>query len=96
MTAFEVVADTFIDECQIEIVENPSIPKVLDERNPFHFQVDYRDGVWSCEGFFQCKENPDEFVTIRRGYSAEMVAALSMFYLGEEESDDATDVVDDR
>ncbi len=96
MTAFEVVADTFIDECQIEIVENPSIPNVLNERNPFHFQIDYRNGVWSCEGFYQCKETPDEFVTIRRGYSAEMVAALSTFYLGEEEeSDDVPDVVDD-
>jgi hypothetical protein len=91
MTAFEVVADTFLDECQIEIVENDSLPLVVDERNPFHFQVDYKNGAWYCEAFFQCRENPDEYVTIRRGYSAEMVASISTFYDG---LDDGADVVE--
>ena len=88
MTAFEIVADTFIDECQIEIVENPSLPKVVDERNPFHFQVDYRDKIWHCEAHYQCKENPDQYVTIVREYTNETVAAISVFYDGEDESDD--------
>lgn len=96
MTAFEIVADTFLDECQIEIVENHSLPLVVDERNPFFFQVVYKAGIWYCEAHFQCREDPEGFVKIHRAYSSEMVAALSTFYLGEEEeSDDAPDVIDD-
>lgn len=94
MTAFEIVAETALDEMQIEIVENHSLPLVVDERNPFHFQVDYNKGIWTCEGFFQCRENPDQFVTIRRQYSSETVACLSTFYNGEE-SDDVPDVGED-
>ena len=92
MTAFEVVADTFLDECQIEIVENHKLPRVIDERNPFSFGIRYTDGTWVCEASFQCRENPDEFVTIRREYSSETVACISTFY---EDSDDASDVGDD-
>ena len=97
MTAFEVVADTALDEFQIEIVENKTLPLVIDERNPFHFQVDYKDGVWYCEGYYQCRENPEEYVTIRRAYSSETVAAISTFYEGmdEDDSDDVPDVIDD-
>ena len=85
MTAFEIVVDTFVDECQIEIVENHSLPLVVDERNPYHFKVDYSGGIWVCEAFYQCRENPDEFVTIRREYTSETVACISTFY---EDSDD--------
>lgn len=96
MTAFEIVADTFLDECQIEIVENHTLPLVVDERNPYSFQVEFKAGIWYCEARFQCREDPDGYVKIHRAYSSEMVAAFSTFYLGEEEdSDDTADVVDD-
>lgn len=85
ITAFEVVVDTAIDEMQIELVENGSLPAVVNERNPFLFTVNYNDGKWICEGVFQCKENPDEYVTIHREYTAETIALLSRFYEGIED-----------
>ena len=88
MTAFEIVADTFIDECQIEIIENHQLPLVVDERNPFRFMVEYKGGIWYCEAHYQCRENPDEFVTIRRSYSAETVACIATFYNGVEDGSD--------
>ena len=45
-TAFEIVLDTFCDECEVEFVENNSLPVVIDPRNPFDFNITYRDKVW--------------------------------------------------
>ena len=99
MNIFEFVCETALDEFQVEIVENDKLPLVVNERLPFHFQVDYKNKVWYCEGHYQCRENPDEFVTIRRAYSTETICAmmdLCDLYEGlEEESDDVSDVVYD-
>ena len=92
MTAFEVTVNTALDEMHIELVENASLPEVIDPRNPYHFQIDHRDGIWYCEGLFRCRENPDGYVSVSRAYSDETVAALSTFY---EDSDDFADVFDD-
>ena len=98
MNAFEMVLDTALDEFQIEIVENDKLPLVVNERLPFHFQIDYKDNTWYCEGHYQCRENPDEFVTIRRAYTNEMIGAMlnlyEMYEDLDEESDNPCDVVD--
>ena len=83
MTAFEVCVSQFLDECEIEIVENQKLPLVVDQRNPYYMAVEFRSGLWWCEAKFQCRENPDEFVHIRRCFSPELIANLSMFYDGE-------------
>ena len=85
ITAFEVAIDTAIDEMQVELVENQSLPAVVNERNPFRFTVEYSDGRWVCEGVYQCRENPDECVTIHREYTAETIALLSRFYVFDED-----------
>lgn len=95
MTAFEVVADTFLDECQIEIVEDDSLPLVVDERNPFHFEINFRDGIWYCIALFQCREDEDKYVTISKAYSSELVGALSYFYNGEDEEEPELDEKDE-
>lgn len=87
MTAFEICVDTAIDEMAIELVENNSLPTVVDERSPYHFQVDFKDDVWTCEGFYRCREKPDEFVTVRRQYSTETIEAIATFYDGLDEDD---------
>ena len=95
MTAFEIVADTALDEMQIEIVENDALPLVVDERNPYYFQVEYnpKEGIWYAEGKFQCREDPEQCVVIRRAYSNETVACISTFYDGLD--DDGSNVLDD-
>lgn len=87
MTPFEICIDTVIDEMAIELVENTSLPLVVDERNPFHFQMDFKNDVWTCEGHYQCREKPDEFVTVRRQYSTETLAAIATFYDGLEDDE---------
>lgn len=98
-TAFEIVLDTFCDECEVEFVENNSLPVVIDPRNPFDFNITYRDKVWYCTAKFQCKEDPDQFVNIARAYTNETIFAmrdLMDLYEGlEEESDNISDVVYD-
>lgn len=88
MTAFEVVADTFLDECQIEIVENHKLPRVVDEMNPFRFEIRFNKKNWSCVASFQCADDPEKFVTIARQYTPETVAYISTFYGDDEDSDD--------
>ena len=88
MTAFEVCVAQFLDECEIEIVENQKLPLVVDQRNPFHMEVDFKAGLWWCEAKFQCREDPESFVQIRRCYSPELIANLSVFYDGKDEEEE--------
>lgn len=79
-TAFEIVCDTFKDECAIELYENESLPAVLDPWNPFNFNITYRDGAWYCTAEFTCREDNNQFVTISRGYTNETVFAMRELY----------------
>lgn len=87
MSAFEICVAQMLDECEIEIVENGSLPVVVDQRNPYYMQIVFKNGLWWCDAKYQSKDNPDEYVHIRRCFSPELLTELSMFYNGKNEDD---------
>jgi len=82
-TAFTIAVDTFIDENEIELCENESLPTVINPRNPVRCSIAYKDGIWYCEADYILQENPEEYLKMRRAYSAEIIALL-WEYLGYE------------
>lgn len=85
-TTIDVVYDLFIDDAHISFVEDDSLPIVVNPRLPFdlHIYYDSEQKKFICEAKYQCAENKEEFVFIRREYTTETVAeVVNLYEIGE-------------
>lgn len=79
MSAFDTVYNLFWDDVEITFENDKTIPVVLDPDNPINFEIRYdgREKIWYCRADFVCEDEKDQWVTMVREYTADLIGQVS-------------------
>lgn len=80
MKAFDIALSLFMDEVMIEFEENKDLPQVFDPYNPFDFHMKYRDETWIVTGSYWLNDESDQYITIQRAYTNDLLASYWLLY----------------